>query len=146
WADKYKGKFDRGYEKYREVALEKMKSLGVVPKDTKLSPINPWPAPEVITEGDVVLPWDSLNDDQKKVFSRMAEVYAGFCSYTDYELGKLLDYLEESGQFDNTLFVVVSDNGASGEGSPEGSVNENKFANQWPDDIKENLKMLDKLG
>lgn len=146
WADKYKGKFDMGYEKYREITLEKMKSMGVAPKDTKLSPINPWPTSEVITEADTVLPWISLNDDQKKVFSRMAEVYAGFCSYTDHQLGKLLDYLETSGQFENTLFIVVSDNGASGEGSPYGSVNENRFANQWPDDLQENLKMLDALG
>lgn len=146
WADKYKGKFDMGYEKYREIALAKMKSLGVVPKDTQLSPINPWSAPEVITKDDLALPWNSLSEDQKRVFCRMAEVYAGFCSYADYQLGRLLDYLEESGQFDNTLFVIVSDNGASGEGSPYGSVNENKFANQWPDDLRENLKMLDQLG
>jgi arylsulfatase A-like enzyme len=146
WADKYKGKFDMGYEKYREITVEKMKKLGVVPKGTQLSPINPWPAPEVIYPADVVLPWDTLNADQKKLFARMAEVYAGFCTYTDFQLGRLLDYLEESGQFDNTLFIVVSDNGASGEGTPNGSVNENNIANMWPDDLKENLKMLDALG
>src|SRR5262249_50983929 len=73
-------------------------------------------------------------------------VYAGFCTYTDYQLGRLLDYLEASGQFDNTLFIVVSDNGASGEGSPNGSVNENKIGNSWPDELKENMKLLDDLG
>jgi arylsulfatase len=123
-----------------------MKKEGIVPKDTQLSPINPWPAPEVIAEADRVLPWDSLNADQKRLFARMAEVYAGFSSYTDYELGRLIDYLEQSGQLDNTLIVVCSDNGASGEGGPAGSVNENKFFNGWPDSLKENLAKIDELG
>lgn len=146
WADKYKGKFDMGYEKYREIVLENMKKMGTVPKETELSPINPWPAPDVISEADVVLPWDTLSDDQKKLFTRMAEVYAGFSSYTDHESGRLFDYLEETGQLDNTVIVIVSDNGASGEGTPNGSVNENKFFNGWPDDLQENLKYLDELG
>ena len=76
----------------------------------------------------------------------MAEVYAGFLSHADHELGRLLDYLEESGQLDNTIIVLVSDNGASGEGGPNGSVNENKFFNGLPDTIEENLKYLDVLG
>ncbi len=146
WADKYKGRFDMGYERYREITLEKQKQMGIVPEDTELSPINPWPAPEVISESDAVLPWDSLPDEQKRLFCRMAEVYAGFSSYTDHELGRLLDYLERSGQFDNTMFVFISDNGASGEGSPNGSVNENKFFNGYPDSLEENLKHLDDLG
>ena len=76
----------------------------------------------------------------------MAEVYAGFLSHADDQLGRLLDYLEESGQLDNTIIVVVSDNGASGEGGPNGSVNENKFFNGLPDTTEENLKLLDELG
>ena len=146
WIEKYKGKFDMGYEKYREIVLDNQKKMGIVPQNTELSPINPWPAPEVISEADMVLPWDSLSDEQKNLFCRMAEVYAGFASYTDHELGRLLDYLEESGQLENTVIVSISDNGASGEGTPNGSVNENKFFNGWPDDLQENLKMLDKLG
>ncbi|MGH9480675.1 MAG: arylsulfatase [Terriglobales bacterium] len=146
WADRYKGKFDMGYEKYREMVLERMKRLGVAPGSTQLSPINPWPAPEVILPGDLVRPWDKLGTDEKRLFSRMAEVYAGFSSYTDHQLGRLLDYLEESDQLENTVVVVVSDNGASGEGSPNGSVNENKFFNGWPDDLKGNLSQLDQLG
>lgn len=146
WADKYKGKFDMGYEKYREIALENMKKNGLIPQETELSQINPWPWPDIISEADQVLPWDSLSEDQKKLFCRMAEVYAGFSSYTDHEFGRLLDYLEASGQLDNTIIVVVSDNGASGEGTPNGSVNENKFFNGWPDDLQENLKHLDDLG
>ena len=96
--------------------------------------------------GDRVRPWESLSDDEKRLFARMAEVYAGFLSHADHELGRLLDYLEESGQIDNTIVVLVSDNGASGEGGPNGSVNENKFFNGLPDTMEENLKYLDELG
>lgn len=146
WADKYKGKFDMGYEKYRELVLANQKKMGLIPENTELSQINPWPWPDVVSEADQVLPWDSLSDDQKKLFARMAEVYAGFSSYTDHEIGRLLEFLETSGQLENTLIVVVSDNGASGEGTPNGSVNENKFFNGWPDDLQDNLKMIDELG
>ncbi len=76
----------------------------------------------------------------------MAEVYAGFLAHADHQIGRLLDYLEESGQRDNTMIVLVSDNGASGEGGPNGSVNENKFFNGVPDDLESNLAMLDELG
>ena len=93
----------------------------------------PWPAL------DVVRPWDSLSEDERRLFCRMAEVYAGFLSHTDHEIGRLLDFLEESGQLDNTIVVFVSDNGASGEGGPNGSVNENKFFNGIPDTIEDNL-------
>jgi Sulfatase len=93
-----------------------------------------------------VRPWDSLSDDEKALFCRMAEVYAGFLSHTDHEIGRLLDFLEETGQLDNTIVVLVSDNGASGEGGPNGSVNENKFFNGIPDTIEENLQYLDELG
>ena len=91
-------------------------------------------------------PWDSLSDDEKKLFCRMAEVYAGFLSHTDHHIGRLLDYLEESGQLDNTIVVFVSDNGASGEGGPNGSVNENKIFNGIPDDIESALAAIDELG
>jgi arylsulfatase len=76
----------------------------------------------------------------------MAEVYAGFVTYTDHEIGRFLDYLEESGQLENTIVVAVSDNGASGEGGPNGSFNENKFFNNIPDTVEENLKHIDALG
>ena len=76
----------------------------------------------------------------------MAEVYAGFLSHADAQIGRLLDYLEETGQRENTLVIVVSDNGASGEGGPDGSVNEMLFMNGIPDDIDANLAMLDELG
>lgn len=80
------------------------------------------------------------------MFSRMAEVYAGFSEYTDSQVGRIVDYLEESGQLENTLIIYCADNGASGEGSPNGSVNEGKIFGGYPDDEAENLRMVDKLG
>ena len=151
WADRYRGKFDLGYEAIRDTILQRQKAMGIVPESTELSPINPY-ADEKSADGqswpelDTVRPWGSLSDDEKRLFSRMAEVYAGFLSHADHEIGRLLDYLDQTGQLENTIVVVVSDNGASGEGGPNGSVNENKFFNGLPDNIEENLKQLDELG
>ena len=151
WADKYKGKFDMGYEAYRELVFERQKKLGIVGKDAELSPINPYSETtshddKPWSQIDRVRPWESLSEDEQRLFSRMAEVYAGFLSHADDQLGRLLDFLEESGELDNTIIVLVSDNGASGEGGPNGSVNENKFFNGVPDSTEENLKYLDELG
>lgn len=129
WADKYRGRFDMGYERYRDIALANQKALGLLPEDTPLSPMNPyaectsaaglpWP------EHDTVIPWESLSDEQRRVSCRMVEVFAGFLSYTDAQIGRILDYLEESGQLDNTVVVAMSDNGASGEGGPSGTLDE----------------------
>jgi arylsulfatase A-like enzyme len=153
WADKYKGKFDMGYEAIREGILANQKKMGLLPANTSLSPINPHGEPQVSSPDgkpwpmlDWVRPWDSLSDDERRMFIRMAEVYAGFVSHTDHHIGRLLDYLEESGQLDNTIIVVASDNGASGEGGPNGSVNEVKFFNGIPDTIEENIKQIEELG
>jgi len=151
WIEKYKGKFDMGYEKYRELVFERQQKLGIFPETAELSPLNPY-AGETSVDGkpwpplDIVRPWDSLSDDEKRLFTRMAEVYAGFLSHADNEIGRLLDFLEQSGEADNTIVVLVSDNGASGEGGPNGSVNENKFFNGIPDKIEDNMKYLDELG
>jgi arylsulfatase A-like enzyme len=151
WIDKYRGKFDMGYEAYRELVFARQKQMGVVTDQAELSVINPyineksadgkdWP------ELDTVRPWDSLSEDEKRLFTRMAEVYAGFLSHADHQIGRLLDYLEESEQLDNTIIVLVSDNGASGEGGPNGSVNENKIFNGIADTIEANLPLLEDLG
>ncbi|RWC78265.1 MULTISPECIES: arylsulfatase [unclassified Mesorhizobium] len=145
YIDKYKGKFDEGYDAYRKWVLPRMIEKGLLPKGTALTPFNPLPE-AVANPGDMVRPWDELNADEKKLFSRMAEVYAGFSEYTDVQIGRLIDYLEQSGQLDNTIVFYCSDNGASGEGSPNGSVNENKFFNNYPDELSENLQYLDVLG
>ena len=143
--DKYAGAFDDGYEAYREWVLPRMIERGILPDGTELSPINPM-TEGTFSPGDLVRPWDSLNADEKRLFSRMAEVYAGFSEYTDRQVGRIVDYLEESGQLENTLIFYCADNGASAEGTPNGSVNENKFFNEWPDDLAENLAMIDVLG
>jgi arylsulfatase A-like enzyme len=145
YIDKYKGQFDDGYEAYRSWVLPRMIAKGILPKGTELTPINPMPEGRY-TPADAVRPWNSLSADEKKLFSRMAEVYAGFSEYTDMQVGRIIEYLEESGQLDNTLIFYCADNGASGEGSPNGSVNEGKFFNGYPDEIKENMDMLNKLG
>ncbi len=154
WADKFKGRFDIGYEAMREQTLARQKAMGLIPPDTELPPLNPLGTPETRTgpQGqpfpplDVTKPWASLSDDERRLFCRMAEVYAGFLAHADHQIGRLLDFLEATGQRDNTLVIVVSDNGASGEGGPNGSVNENKLFNGIPDDVQAALAMLDQLG
>jgi arylsulfatase A-like enzyme len=151
WIEKYRGKFDMGYEAYRELVFERQRQMGVFPETAELSPLNPY-AGATSPDGkpwpplDTVRPWAELSDDERRLFSRMAEVYAGFLSHTDHEIGRLLDFLETTGARDNTIIVLVSDNGASGEGGPNGSVNESKFFNGIPDSIEANLPYLDALG
>lgn len=145
YADKYKGMFDDGYDAYRDWVVKRMKERGIIPEDTEMTPFNPMPE-DAANPGDYVRPWEELNDQEKKLFSRMAEVYAGFSEYTDVQIGRIIDYLEQTGQLENTIVLYAADNGASGEGSPNGSVNENKFFNGYPDELEENLKYLDVLG
>ncbi|GFG69922.1 arylsulfatase [Mycolicibacter senuensis] len=145
YAEKYRGRFDDGYEAYREWVLARMIDKGIMPEGTQLTPLNPLPD-DVAAPVDAVRPWDSLNADEKRLFSRMAEVFAGFSEYTDAQVGRIVDYLEHTGQLDNTIIFYCADNGASGEGSPNGSVNENKFFNGYPDELSENMRYLDVLG
>ncbi len=142
---KYAGQFDDGYEAYREWVLPRMVERGILPEGTALTDINPLPG-EAAQPLDHVRPWAELNDEEKRLFAKMAEVYAGFSEYTDAQVGRIVDYLEETGQLENTLIMYCADNGASGEGSPNGSVNENKFFNSYPDDLEDNLSHLDDLG
>ena len=135
WADKYKGKFDDGWDAYRQMVFARQKQLGIVPKDAELSRHDP-----------DVQDWGKLTADEKKLYARMMEVFAGFLSHTDYHYGRLFDFLKRIGEWDNTLILFISDNGASAEGGPNGSVNENKFFNNVPDLLEENLKAIDALG
>ena len=154
WIERYAGRFDGGYEAMREATLARQIAMGIVPANTELPPMNPLGTPETRTgpEGqpfppaDTTRPWASLSEQERRLFARMAEVYAGFLSHADAQIGRLLEYLEETGQRENTLVIVVSDNGASGEGGPDGSVNEMLFMNGIPDDIDANLTMIDELG
>ena len=108
---------------------------GIIPKGTELSPHDP-----------DVQDWDKLPADERKLYARMMEVFAGFLEHTDHHIGRLLDFLDAIGELDNTLIMLISDNGASAEGGPTGSVNENKFFNNVPDSLEQNLAALDDLG
>jgi arylsulfatase len=135
WADKYKGQFDDGWEAYREKVFARQKELGIVPSDAELSRHDP-----------DVPHWDSLSANEKKLYARMMEVFAGFLTHTDHHIGRLIDFLKTLGELDNTLIMVISDNGASSEGGPQGMVNEALFFNNVPGSLEENLAALDKLG
>ncbi|MCZ7565822.1 MAG: sulfatase-like hydrolase/transferase [Burkholderiales bacterium] len=136
WADKYKGKFDEGWDKYREQALARQIKLGVVPPGTKLAP-----KPAGIKD------WDTLTADEKRLFARQMEVFAGFAEQTDYEIGRLVKTLEDLGVMGNTLFVYIAgDNGASAEGGFTGTVNEMTYFNGVQDTVANQLKSLDKWG
>ncbi len=136
WIDKYKGKFDQGWDKMREETLERQKKLGIVPSGTKLAP-----KPKDIKD------WASLSADEKKIFSRQMETYAGFGAHTDYEIGRLVSAIEDLGELDNTLiFYIVGDNGASAEGSMNGLFNEMTYFNQVPETVQDMLKHYDEWG
>jgi len=145
YIEKYKGKFDDGYEAYREWVLPRMIAKGIIPEGTELTPLNFLPE-GVAAPGDYVRPWAELNADEKLLFSRLMEVYAGFSEYTDDQIARIISYLKNTNQLENTIVIWAADNGASGEGSPNGSVNENKFFNGYPDELEENLKLIDVLG
>lgn len=135
WIAKYKGKFDMGWDKYREMVFDRQKRLGIVPKDAELSRHDP-----------DVKPWDQCSPEEQKVYARMMEVFAGYLSHTDHQYGRLFDFLKSIGEWDNTLVMFISDNGASPEGGPAGSVNENLFFNCVPESLEDNLKAMDDLG
>jgi arylsulfatase A-like enzyme len=135
WSDKYKGAFDDGWEAYREKTFARQKQLGVVPADAELSRHDP-----------DVKQWGDCSPDERRLYARMMEVFAGFLTHTDHHIGRLLEFLKTVGEFDNTLIMVLSDNGASSEGGPTGSVNENLFFNNVPESLEENLRQIDELG
>jgi arylsulfatase A-like enzyme len=135
WIDKYKGAFDDGWDVYREKVFARQKEMGLVPADAELSRHDP-----------DVAPWDSLSADEKRLYAHMMEVYAGFMEHTDFHMGRLFDFLKSLDEFDNTLIMLVSDNGASSEGGPTGSVNETLFFNNVKEDLQTNLAQIDALG
>ncbi|MBD2680988.1 MULTISPECIES: arylsulfatase [Nostoc] len=136
WIDKYKGKFDQGWDKLREEIFARQKQLGVIPANAQLTP-RPQELPA----------WDSLSVEQKKLSAHMAEVFAGFLAHTDYEIGRLIDAVAQLGELDNTLVIyVVGDNGASAEGGLTGTVNELKFFNGVPENFPQLLASYDDLG
>ena len=136
WIAKYKGQFDQGWDKVREETLARQIKLGVVPPATKLAP-----KPEAIKD------WEKLSADEKKLFARQMEVFAGYGAYADFEVGRLIQAIEDLGQLENTLvFYIVGDNGASAEGSMNGLFNEMTYFNGVRESVADVLKHLDDLG
>ena len=135
WADRYKGVFDDGWDAYREKVFARQKELGIIPQDAELSRHDP-DVPE----------WESLSDDQRRLYARMMEVFAGFLSHTDHHIGRLLDHLESIGELENTLIMVISDNGASAEGGPTGTTNEAQFFNNAQEPFEDSLAAIDEIG
>ena len=136
WADKYKGQFDQGWDVYRQQTLERQKKLGIVPADTELT-----------QRPDLFPAWDSLNETEKKLYARQMEVFAGFSENTDWNVGRLLDAIEELGDMDNTLiFYIWGDNGASMEGTITGSFNEMTFLNGVVLDPEVQTRLIEQYG
>jgi len=136
WADKYKGKFDDGWDAYREATIERQKKLGIIPEDTELTE-----RPEAYAA------WDSLSEAEKKLYSRQMEVFAGYSENADWNVGRLIDAVEEMGELDNTLIIYIwGDNGASMEGTFTGSFNETTFFNGVVLEPKEQLEIIKKFG
>jgi arylsulfatase A-like enzyme len=135
WADRYKGVFDDGWDAYREKTFARQKELGIVPADTVLSRHDP-----------DVPDWDALPEPARKLSARMMEVFAGFLEHTDHQVGRLLDFLDGQGELENTLIMVISDNGASAEGGPTGTTNEAQFFNNAQEPLEESLALIDEIG
>jgi arylsulfatase A-like enzyme len=136
WIAKNKGRFDGGWDKLREETLARQIALGVVPKGTKLAP-----------KPDAIRDWSTLSPDEKKLFARQMEVYAGFGEYCDHEIGRLFDAVGAVGQLDNTLiFYILGDNGTSAEGGMDGVFSEMTYFNGVQESVQEMLKHYDEWG
>lgn len=135
YLEKYRGKFDAGWDVVREQWYERQKQLGIIPPDTELAPRNPG-----------VKPWSDLSADERTLALRLQEAFAGFLDHTDEQIGRLIDYLAGNGELNNTLFVLMSDNGASQEGGPLGMVDYSRFFNGRPETISESMARIGDIG
>ena len=135
WIERYRGRFDAGWDQWREAVFARQLEMGIVPAGTQLSPRPRW-----------VKAWDSLSADARRLYARQMEVYAAFLEQTDHHLGRVIDHLARLGDLDNTLIMLASDNGASAEGGEHGSFNENQFPNRVEATIEDNLARLDDWG
>ncbi|NLA35735.1 MAG: sulfatase-like hydrolase/transferase, partial [Actinobacteria bacterium] len=135
YIDAYRGHFDQGWDAWREQVFARQVASGLLPDGTQLSERPSW-VPE----------WSTLSDDERRLAGRMMEVYAGFLTHTDAQVGRLLDYVDQLDEADNTIVIVMSDNGASAEGGRGGSFNELYFFNFIPENLAENLARIDELG
>ncbi|PQO36879.1 arylsulfatase [Blastopirellula marina] len=136
WIAKFKDKFDGGWDKYREDTFARQKKLGIIPADTKLTP-----------RPDSLPAWDSLPEDQRKVYARMMEIFAAFTAHTDNEVGRIVDAIDEMGELENTMVIYIAgDNGSSAEGGMSGLLNEMTFFNGIEEPLEAKLKAIDTLG
>ena len=134
WMERYRGRFDAGWDEYRQVVHRRQQELGIVPKDSPLSGRDP-----------DVPPWSEQSEEQRTVYARFMEAFAGMCSHMDHEVGRLMDELEALGELDDTIFLVMSDNGASSEGGPEGAYNNLQFHGQL-EQVSASLANIDRIG
>ncbi len=136
WIERYRGRFDAGWDVWRADVFERQRAIGIVAADATLPPLPPW-----------VEPWDAIDPPRQRLYARMMEVFAGFVSHLDHHLGRLLAHLEATGERDNTIVVMVSDNGASAEGGPNGAWNQLRhYISDDDDDIDVELAHIDDLG
>ena len=136
WVDRYKGQFDEGWDVYREQTLARQIELGVVPPGTTLAP-----------KPDDIVDWDTLSEDQQRLYARQMEIFAAFAEHTDNEVGRLVDAIEDMGELDNTLFIYIfGDNGSSAEGGLTGTFNETIVLNGLPDPEEDQLQYMDDWG
>ena len=133
--EKYRGKFDAGWDKVRKDWFDRQKELGIVPNSTNLAPLNPG-----------VKPWDQLTNNEQKFAARLTEAFAAQLDHTDVQIGRLVQFLEEINHFDDTLLIVMSDNGASQEGGPTGVFDEMRWFNGMVENVDEAVKRIDDIG
>jgi arylsulfatase len=135
WIDAYRGRFDQGWDRWREEIYARQLQMGIVPQGTILTP-----------RPDSVRAWNSLSSDAKRLYARQMEVYAAFLTQTDHHIGRVLEHLDRLGELDNTLVMLASDNGASAEGNEHGAYNECQFPNRVELSVEQNLEHLDDWG
>jgi arylsulfatase A-like enzyme len=135
YIERYAGRFDQGWDAWRQQVFARQVDSGLLPPGTRLSERPHW-----------IAPWDSLSGDERRLYSRMMEVFAGFLEHTDAQVGRVIDLIDSLGELDNTLVLAMSDNGASAEGGPRGLFNDMYFFNFEPESLEENLSRIDDLG
>ena len=136
WIAKFKGKFDGGWDKYREETFARQKQLGIIPQNAKLA-----------NKPADIKDWAKLTPDEQRLFARQMEVYAAFAAHTDHEIGRVVKAIEDMGEMDNTMILyLVGDNGASAEGGMNGMFNEMTYFNGVPETVPDMLKNIDKWG
>ncbi|MEX2557555.1 MAG: arylsulfatase [Actinomycetota bacterium] len=135
YIDAYRGAFDLGWDRWREAVFARQTASGLLPPGSELSARPSW-----------VPAWDDLSADERRLYARMMEVYAGFLTHTDVQIARVLDFIASLGELDDTIVIAMSDNGASAEGGPGGTLNEQYFFNFQPESLEENLRRIDDLG